>query len=463
MNLPPPGAPKTESPADFDWKLYLERYPDLRAAGINTQEDAVGHWLEYGRAEGRWGAPLTRPRRETLSCPTVASIYLRATGALVCWDDAGNEMVLQPFSTQAHYGRDVWLGEPYEAVRRALWEGRMPFPWVCQHCLVLQAQAPHSSEAVDRRQVDVFQVEPSYYCSLDCPGCISRAMRRLAKPKNLDPAVFEKILADFVEAGIDVRAFDFQGHGEPLLNRRLWSLIRNAKEIFPRTFITMTTNAQGLVTPEALACGLDEVVCAIDGARPDSYVQYRVGGSFKLAMAFMRDFASGTRREGRSTNVVWKYVLFGHNSSPEELAQAQQTAVDAGVGEMRFVFTRNGPVAPGISGADDLPAPPAGLMVRFEQHEPNLRDLEIRLEETRQRLSKGDDAGAGDLALSVARNLERFIPDAAQATPDHHRLVAEMVALADQLPEEVRGGVRRAVAHLMEPHGQSPWYLRHAQ
>ena len=33
----------------------------------------------------------------------------------------------------------------------------MPFPWVCQRCLVLQARAPHSSEAVDRRRLEVFK------------------------------------------------------------------------------------------------------------------------------------------------------------------------------------------------------------------------------------------------------------------------------------------------------------------
>ena len=440
-----------EKPADFDWRLYLERYPDLRSAGIASEEEAVQHWKKYGKAEGRWGAPLSRPRRETFSCPTVASIYLRATGSLVCWDDAGNDMVLQPFSPDAHYGRDVWLGEPYEAVRRKLWQGRMPFPWVCQRCLVLQARAPHSSEAADRRFLDVFQVEPSYYCSLDCPGCISRAMRRLAKPMNLDPAVFGKILADFVEAGITVRAFDFQGHGEPLLNRRIWNLIRMARKAFPRAFLSMTTNAHGLVTPEALACGLDEVVCAIDGARPESYILYRVGGSFKLAMDFMRNFASGVRREGHPTNVVWKYVLFAHNSDPEELAKAQRMAVETGIREMRFVFTRNGPVAGGISGFEDLPSPPEGLQVRFERHEPDLKELEVRLGETRARLAAGEAEGAGEIFLSVAKNLGRFLPDLMEATPAHHRLIADLDSLAGRFPDAIRKEASQAMAHWGSP------------
>lgn len=434
----------------FDWREYLKRYPDLRAAGIDTEDGATEHWERYGRAEGRWGAPLTRPERRTLSCPTVASVYLRATGDLVCWDDAGNEMVLQPWSTAVHYGTEVWLGEPYEKVRRALWEGRMPFPWVCQRCLVLQSRAPHSSDAVDRRRMEVFQVEPSYYCSLDCPGCISRADRRKARPRNLDPAVLAGILADLADAGIEVRAFDFQGHGEPLLNRSIWSLVRMARETFPRSFISMTTNAHGLVTPEAVASGIDEVVCAIDGARAESYARYRVGGKFEFAMAFMRGFAAGARRQGTGTNVVWKYVLFGHNSDPGELALAQRTAAEAGLREMRFVFTRNGPVALGITGPGDLPTAPEGLTVRYEQHEPDLRDLEARMEGTRERLDAGDAAGAGELALSVARNLQRFLPDPGDATEGHRRLVAGLRRLAPELPPGVRDALREAIIHLDE-------------
>lgn len=436
------------SPEEFDWREYLKRCPDLGAAGIDSEARAVEHWMRSGRAEGRWGAPLIRPERPAYSCPTVASIYLRFVGALVCWDDAGNEKVLQPWDPGIHYGRDVWLGEPYEAVRRALWEGRLPFPWICQRCLVLRAQVPHSSEAVERRRLEVFQVEPSYYCSLDCPGCISLAARRMAPPRNLDPAIFAKILADFVDSGIEVQAFDFQGHGEPLMNRKVWALVRMAREAYPRSFISMTTNAHGLVTPEAVASGIDEVVCAIDGARAESYVQYRVKGRFDLAMAFMCGFAAAARQAGTATSVVWKYVLFGHNSSTDELALAQRMAVEAGIREMRFVFTRNGPVAGHIGGAGDLPPAPEGLRVRFEQHEPDLAELEVRLKDGWTRLNGGDAGGAGELALAVARNLERFLPSAAEATPEHRRLIAELERLAEGLPADVRSAVRGAVAHL---------------
>ena len=37
----------------FDWKAYVNKYPDLRKAGINTRQKAWQHWINYGMKEGR--------------------------------------------------------------------------------------------------------------------------------------------------------------------------------------------------------------------------------------------------------------------------------------------------------------------------------------------------------------------------------------------------------------------------
>lgn len=38
---------------NFDWITYLNKYEDLRNAGINTKDAAIEHWNEYGKKEGR--------------------------------------------------------------------------------------------------------------------------------------------------------------------------------------------------------------------------------------------------------------------------------------------------------------------------------------------------------------------------------------------------------------------------
>ena len=37
----------------FDWQYYLLKYPDLRANGITTEQQAIQHWKSHGEKEGR--------------------------------------------------------------------------------------------------------------------------------------------------------------------------------------------------------------------------------------------------------------------------------------------------------------------------------------------------------------------------------------------------------------------------
>ena len=48
-----------EPPIDFDGDWYLKTYPDVAASGI----DAMEHFIQYGRAEGRLGSPMRAKMR----------------------------------------------------------------------------------------------------------------------------------------------------------------------------------------------------------------------------------------------------------------------------------------------------------------------------------------------------------------------------------------------------------------
>jgi hypothetical protein len=37
----------------FNWKYYLDKYPDLRMNGVHTEQQALQHWIDYGEKEGR--------------------------------------------------------------------------------------------------------------------------------------------------------------------------------------------------------------------------------------------------------------------------------------------------------------------------------------------------------------------------------------------------------------------------
>ena len=40
---------KENSDCFFDWKFYLDKYNDLKKAGIDTKEKAKKHWEKYGK------------------------------------------------------------------------------------------------------------------------------------------------------------------------------------------------------------------------------------------------------------------------------------------------------------------------------------------------------------------------------------------------------------------------------
>lgn len=422
-------------PDDFDARAYLRRYADLAEAGVVTEIDAARHWLASGKAEGRWATQASYPTRRAMMCPSVGTMFLRSWGALTCWEDAGCLTELQPFDEGVDYGAGVYLGEPYNRIRRSLYENRLPSPDVCNRCIGLRTHHEHSSEHVDRRVMDVFHVEPSYRCSIDCPGCIPRDQRRHApKPLTLPREWLEKILTDLAGSGVTVKRLIYQGHGEPLTHPDLAGLCRLAKSYYPKSYLTVGTNANGRFTAELAEAGIDEMVCSIDGVDQASYEVYRRGGRFDLAYRFLREVAAAGGDGSQPIRVVWKYILFEHNDSNEQLIRAQEMARDAGVDELHFVFTRNGPASRRVVRRSQVPVIESGVEVTFGYHGPDLTDMERRLAAAEGQLARGDDGAAKPLLESIALNLARFFPRADDLDEHYTILLRSLLRLAEDLP-----------------------------
>jgi hypothetical protein len=438
---PPPG---------FDWRWYVTAYTDLAAAGVRDEEGAIRHWREHGRRDGRRFAPrrpncfdwttyvdhfpegnspappadVSRPR--PLVCPSVNSLFLRAWGDLVCWDDAGSDHVLQAWDPAVDYA-EVFLNGPYEEIRRQLDQGRMPRPEECEKCLLLRLFPEGGGKPWDRSFVRLLRVEPSYYCTLDCPGCVPLAVRRRhQKTFQLDPDILDRILADLTARGLEVDAVDFQGHGEPLLNPRLWEMGRRSRARLPDANISVCTNAQGRFRPEMVQSGFNDFICAIDGADAATFEPYRVHGDFDLAWKFMADLVRFGASSDRRIRVVWKYVIFEHNSSPETLLKAQRMALESGVSELVFVLTRNGPAPRHIRFPSDVPRIEPGPLVSFRFHEPSIEDLEARLARARQLALEGSAREAAAMAESIRQNLARFFSSDQDRPERQQRLLEDL-------------------------------------
>ncbi len=155
----------------------------------------------------------------------------------------------------------------------------------------------------------------------------------------MSPRLFDRLIASCADAGFRIDEIEYCGQGEPLSNPHFSEFVRLARSAYPGALQRLITNGNYDFGQALKGQILDEVVVSCDGLWQSSYEQYRVHGSVSLALQFMADAAS---LEGSSRPfVVWKYILFEFNDSPEELLAAQEKAVLLGVDKLVFVVTHS--------------------------------------------------------------------------------------------------------------------------
>ena len=138
-------------------------------------------------------------------------------------------------------------------------------------------------------------IEPAAICQLRCPECpvgrrhnVISSSRRNENLLSLD--LFRRVLSEISETAL-VMQFYFQG--EPLLNKDLPTMIREAHEAGLYTIVS--TNAQAMterLAEELVRAGLDRIIISMDGLTEASYSAYRIGGSLdktKAAIRYLRE------------------------------------------------------------------------------------------------------------------------------------------------------------------------------
>lgn len=150
-------------------------------------------------------------------------------------------------------------------------------------------------------------VEPSSVCQLRCPECPvgmgnAQSSNRQSSDRQspwMSREVWEKTLS---EAAPYAHTIQFYFQGEPLLNKDLPTMIREAHEAGLYTIVS--TNAQ-LITDELAAelirAGLDRIIVSMDGLTDESYNAYRVGGSLAKCKAALRSlYKERSRLDGHT-------------------------------------------------------------------------------------------------------------------------------------------------------------------
>jgi MoaA/NifB/PqqE/SkfB family radical SAM enzyme len=118
-------------------------------------------------------------------------------------------------------------------------------------------------------------LEPTDCCNLNCRTCIRNAWNEPLG--HMSTQVFERILAG-LKGYSPAPEISFGGLGEPLFHEGIMEMVRQAKALGSRVeLITNGTLLSGPRSRDLIQAGLDMLWVSIDGARPESYMDVRLG------------------------------------------------------------------------------------------------------------------------------------------------------------------------------------------
>jgi len=171
-------------------------------------------------------------------------------------------------------------------------------------------------------------VEPTNFCNLRCPLCFASLKEGYRKRGYMEWDTYVKVLDFF---GPYLLKLQLYNQGEPLLHEGIYDMVALAAKRKIKTQIsTNLTVFDERHARRLVNSGLDSLVVSIDGATPETYAKYRVGGDFntvmenlKLLLRIKREMKSHTPR------ILWSFLLFRHNLAERD--RARRMARELGV------------------------------------------------------------------------------------------------------------------------------------
>jgi hypothetical protein len=246
--------------------------------------------------------------------------------------------------TKTHTVSQIWTGETAAKLRQDIVNGGSKFCGDCPLKLPLK-----KDEQPPQRPLDVgalpsrLYIECTAACNISCNQSCCAPETGITRTRNagmLDYEVFRKVVD---EAGPTVGRIDFFNYGEAFLHKRALDMVEYIKSRFPHVYLYTSTNGLALTEDGArrlARSGIDEVTFSIDGARQESYVQYRQRGDFAKAIRNLTALVDEKRKHGLDVPFVnWRYILFTHNDSDEEMNLARRMAEEIGVDRLSWEIT----------------------------------------------------------------------------------------------------------------------------
>jgi hypothetical protein len=270
-------------------------------------------------------------------------MVLLCDGRLVCGcGDPYGRRVLGDTRTSTVAG--VWTGDTASGLRRDLNAGGSKFCGDCALKLPLKKdQPPPQRDLTVPPLPSRLYIETTAACNISCEQACCAPETGITRTRQAGMLDFDLFTRVVDEAGPSLGRIDFFNYGEAFLHKRAVEMCEYIKNRFPHIYLYTSTN--GLAFSEEqirrlVRSGIDEVTFSIDGARAESYVKYRRRGDFDKAIRNLGFAADEKRVAGRDLPFInWRYILFAHNDSDEEMLLARETAAAIGVDRLCWELT----------------------------------------------------------------------------------------------------------------------------
>ena len=238
----------------------------------------------------------------------------------------------------------IWTGERITTLRNEINAGGSKFCGDCPLKLPLKKE-----ETPPQRDMNVAPLPSRLYiectaaCNISCAQACCAPETGITRTRQAGMLDFELFRRVIDEAGPALGRVDFFNYGEAFLHKRAIEMCEYIKSTYPHIYLYTSTNGLAFTEEQVrrlVRSGIDEVTFSIDGATPESYAKYRQRGNFDKAIGNLRAAADEKIRTGRDVPFInWRYILFVHNDSDEEMNRARRMASEIGVDRLCWELT----------------------------------------------------------------------------------------------------------------------------
>lgn len=168
-------------------------------------------------------------------------------------------------------------------------------------------------------------IEPTNHCNLKCPWC--RDSTGMIKEHYKGKEEIEKGILNLESINIFLKDISktsmiavFYLHGEPLLNKKLASYIKQCSDLSLATKIS--TNGMLLTkerSKELLLADIDIIKIAVSGFSQDIYSRYHKNGNIETILQNLKDLALENSKKRNKALILVDYIIFPYNTHEESI------------------------------------------------------------------------------------------------------------------------------------------------